>query len=102
MGWLVGDAAENFVQPSRLEVQFLELEPSGHRELRNGWKNCGTLTRQCREPPLALADFNFRHRGQGCYGGACRGELVWLFQLQRDGVVVTRFEREPGRGVVGN
>src|SRR6185437_6866362 len=97
-----GDRAEYFVEPSRLELQLLQLQALARGEFRDRRQDCCPAARQCREARLALADLDTGNGRQGGEGAAEGGELLRFLQLQGYGVVVTRTVGESYGRVVGD
>src|SRR6185312_5239867 len=97
-----GDGAEDFVEPSRLEVQLLQLQALARGELRDRGQDRGPAARQGSEARLTLADLHAGDGRQGGNGGTECRELIRLLQLQRYRIVITRATGEPDGGVVGD
>src|SRR5579883_2170512 len=52
---LIGDAAEDFVEAPRFQMQLLELEPLGRAQLGDRRQDGRTRARQSRDPALTFA-----------------------------------------------
>src|ERR1700733_2640293 len=94
---LIRDAAENFVEASRLQVQLVELEALRGGELGDRRENVRTCAGERRDSPFALAHFDFRHRRDSLQRSTQGRKLARVIELHGHGVVVARFDGEFGR-----